>query len=55
MGYGRMTGKAVLVTGAAMGIGKAAATKFADEGADLVLQDIQAEPLEALRAELAAN
>ncbi len=55
MGYGRMTGKAVLVTGAAMGIGKAAAIKFADEGANLVLQDIQAEPLELLRAELAAN
>lgn len=55
MGYGRMTGKAVLVTGAAMGIGKAAAIKFADEGANLVLQDIQSEPLELLRAELAAN
>lgn len=55
MGYGRMTDKAVLVTGAAMGIGKAAAIKFADEGANLVLQDIQSEPLELLRAELAAN
>jgi NAD(P)-dependent dehydrogenase (short-subunit alcohol dehydrogenase family) len=50
-----MQGKAVLVTGAAMGIGRAAAVKFAEEGANLVIQDIQAEPLEALRVELTAG
>jgi NAD(P)-dependent dehydrogenase (short-subunit alcohol dehydrogenase family) len=54
MGLGRMNGKAVLVTGAAMGIGRAAAVKFADEGAHLVVQDIQPDPLYALRDELSA-
>ena len=55
MGFGRMQGKAVLVTGAAMGIGRAAAVKFADEGANLIIQDIQTDPLESLRSELAAS
>jgi NAD(P)-dependent dehydrogenase (short-subunit alcohol dehydrogenase family) len=47
MGLGRMGGKSVLITGAAFGIGRATAEKFADEGARLVIQDIQAEPLRA--------
>jgi len=47
MGLGRMDGKSVLITGAAFGIGRATAEKFADEGAHLVIQDIQAEPLRA--------
>jgi NAD(P)-dependent dehydrogenase (short-subunit alcohol dehydrogenase family) len=42
-----MGGKSVLITGAAFGIGRATAEKFADEGARLVIQDIQAEPLRA--------
>ena len=33
MGLGRMDGKSVLITGAAFGIGRATAEKFADEGA----------------------
>jgi NAD(P)-dependent dehydrogenase (short-subunit alcohol dehydrogenase family) len=55
MGLGRMTGKSILVTGAAFGIGRAAAVKFAEEGGNLVVQDIQEEPLHALRDELAAS
>jgi rhamnulose-1-phosphate aldolase/alcohol dehydrogenase len=38
-----MTGKVVLVTGAASGIGKAIAMKFAAEGAHIVVADINAE------------
>jgi NAD(P)-dependent dehydrogenase (short-subunit alcohol dehydrogenase family) len=52
MGLGRMEGKSVLVTGAAFGIGRATAEKFADEGAKLVIQDIQAEPLHAFAEQL---
>lgn len=52
MGLGRMQGKSVLVTGAAFGIGRATAITFADEGANLVIQDIQSDPLMALRDEL---
>ena len=45
--------KWVLVTGAAAGIGRATALAFADAGAHLVVSDLQAERLEALRAQLA--
>ena len=37
VGYGRMTGKCVVLTGGDSGIGKAVATAFAREGADIVL------------------
>ncbi|KJY28809.1 SDR family oxidoreductase [Streptomyces sp. NRRL S-495] len=36
----RLTGKAVIVTGAARGLGRACALRFAEEGADLLLLDI---------------
>ena len=49
---GRLQGKSSVITGAAFGIGKATARVFADEGARLVLTDIQPEPLEAVAAGL---
>ena len=48
----RFGGKSVLVTGAASGIGKATATRFAAEGADLVLADINADGAGALASTL---
>ena len=44
--------KTVLITVAAVGIGRAAALRFAEEGYALVLLDIQKETLDALAAEL---
>ena len=38
---GRLENKSVLITGAASGIGRAAARLFAKEGAKLLLTDIQ--------------
>jgi NAD(P)-dependent dehydrogenase (short-subunit alcohol dehydrogenase family) len=55
MGTGRLAGKAALVTGAAFGIGRATAICFAEEGARLVVQDIQEGPVLALRDELRAK
>ena len=49
---GRLQRKSCVITGAAFGIGKATARVFADEGARLVLADIQPEPLEAVAAGL---
>ena len=54
-----LTGKTALITGAARGIGKAVAMKFAQEGAniaftDLVLNDEMAAGLEATRSEIEA-
>ncbi len=49
---GRLQGKSCVITGAAFGIGKASARVFAEEGARLVLTDIQPEPLEVVAAGL---
>ena len=49
-----MRGKVAVVTGAAFGIGRATAERFAAEGARLVVTDIQDRPLHALRDELRA-
>jgi NAD(P)-dependent dehydrogenase (short-subunit alcohol dehydrogenase family) len=49
---GRLLGKSALVTGAAAGIGRATAELFAREGARLVLADINADGLSALRDSL---
>jgi meso-butanediol dehydrogenase/(S,S)-butanediol dehydrogenase/diacetyl reductase len=48
----RFEGKAVLITGAASGIGAATATRFAAEGARLALADLAVDRLAALATEL---
>jgi len=49
---GRLDGKVVIITGAARGIGAAAARIFAAEGARLVLADMLEAPLMALAQEI---
>lgn len=46
--------KIALITGAAVGIGRATALKFAEYGADLILLDVHFEKLEKLKKELKA-
>ena len=50
----RFTGKAVLITGAASGMGRAAALRFAREGARVCCADINAAGARATVAEIAA-
>jgi NAD(P)-dependent dehydrogenase (short-subunit alcohol dehydrogenase family) len=49
---GRMDGKVVIITGAARGIGAAAARLMAGEGARVMLADVLTEPLAALAKEI---
>ncbi|MBB4616305.1 SDR family oxidoreductase [Sphingomonas abaci] len=51
----RFTNKVVLITGAARGIGRAAATAFAREGAIVHATDIDVTELATMRADLAAE
>lgn len=51
-GSGRLAEKSAVVTGAAFGIGRATAARFAREGARLIVTDVQGEPLRALADEL---
>ncbi|MCX7962588.1 MAG: SDR family oxidoreductase [Burkholderiales bacterium] len=52
---GRLSGKRVIITGAAAGIGRAAARRFAAEGARLALVDLRADEGEALVRELRSS
>jgi len=49
---GKMDGRVAIVTGAAQGIGRAVAQKLADEGATLVLVDLNEEGVERAASEL---
>lgn len=51
----RFAGRKVLVTGAAQGIGRAIATAFYEEGADVVIADLNAAKANETAAELAEN
>lgn len=51
---GRLAGKRAIVTGAGRGIGLAIATAFLQEGARVLMNDIQAELLERARSRLPA-
>ena len=51
----KFEGKVAAVTGASVGIGRAVAMQFAENGADLVLIDTNGEKLNVLAEELAAK
>ena len=54
MGEGRLAGKTALITGAADGIGRGIALRFAREGAAIVVADFDAEKGQAVTDELRA-
>ncbi|TCL87313.1 short-subunit dehydrogenase [Curtobacterium sp. PhB142] len=49
---GRFTGRTIIVTGAGSGIGRATATRIANEGGRVIATDVVADRLDALRSEL---
>ena len=52
---GRLAGRIALITGAASGIGRAAAERFAEEGAAVVVADVQEEAGSAVAAAIRAR
>ena len=52
---GRLTGKIAVVTGGASGIGKATVGRFIEEGATVVLADINKDAGEAVATDLGAS
>lgn len=52
MTEGRFNGRVAIVTGAASGIGEAIATRFAEEGAHVVVADLRADAAQAAAAKL---
>jgi 3-hydroxybutyrate dehydrogenase len=50
-----MSGRTAMVTGAASGIGRAIATRFAHDGAEVIAVDYNAEALEELSADIGAT
>lgn len=50
----RHAGKCVLITGAGQGIGRAAALRLAEEGANIVANDLSEENLDTLKSEVSA-
>ncbi len=55
MGNGRLEGKRAIVSGAGMGIGRAAALRFAAEGARVGLLDVSEEAARSVAAEIEAG
>src|SRR3954453_7156524 len=54
MSQGRLAGKRTIITGAGSGMGRAAALRFAQEGARVGLIDVNEQSLAAVAAEIAA-